>query len=138
LRPPSLAYTEAMLAYQQLLAGHPEDAWLRAMSVVLPVSWLAAMIAAVGDEATGMEIPADDPRAVELTIAVHGGDIETIRRLLSQDPQLARAWITDSKGFSTPLHLVADWPGYSPTARRSCVEAAGLGLGIVSGHRRAS
>ena len=72
------------------------------------------MIVSVTDETTGMEIPADDPRAVELVLAVHGGDIDAIRRLLSEDPRLARAWITDSKGFRTPLHLVADWPGYFP------------------------
>jgi uncharacterized protein len=72
------------------------------------------MIVPVGDETTSREFPADDPRAVELTVAVHGGDVDTIRRVLSDDPQLARAWITDSKGFRTPLHLVADWPGYFP------------------------
>ena len=72
------------------------------------------MIVSVGDETNGLEIRADDPRAVELTAAVHEGDVDTIRRLLSQDPRLARAWITDSKGFRTPLHLVADWPGYYP------------------------
>ena len=72
------------------------------------------MIVSVGDETNGLEIRADDPRAVELTAAVHEGDVDTIRRLLSQDPRLARAWITDSKGFRTPLHLVADWPGYFP------------------------
>jgi ankyrin repeat protein len=72
------------------------------------------MMVPVGDETTATEISADDPRAVELAAAVHGGDIGTIRRLLSEDPELARAWITDSKGFRTPLHLVADWPGYFP------------------------
>jgi uncharacterized protein len=72
------------------------------------------MIVPVVDETTGMEIPADDPRAVELTVAVHGGDIDTIQRPLAEDLQLARAWITDSKGLRTPLHLVADWPGYFP------------------------
>ena len=60
------------------------------------------MIVSVSDETTGMEISADDPRAVELAAAVHGGDIDTIRRLLSEDPQLVRAWITDRKGFRTP------------------------------------
>jgi uncharacterized protein len=72
------------------------------------------MIVPVSDETPGMEIPADDPRAVELLLAVRGGNIETIRRLLADDPQLARAWIGDSKGFRTPLHMVADWPGYFP------------------------
>ena len=68
----------------------------------------------VSDETTAVEIPADDPKAVELLLAVHSGDIDTIRRLLRENPQLARAWIVDSKGFRTPLHMVADWPGYFP------------------------
>ena len=76
---------------------------------------LAAMIVSVSDETTAMEIPADDPRAVELVLAVRGGDIDTIRRLLAEDPQLARAGLVDRKGgFKTLLHLVADWPGYFP------------------------
>ena len=41
------------------------------------------MIVSVSDETTGVEIPADDPRAVELVLAVHGSDIDVIRRLLA-------------------------------------------------------
>ena len=63
---------------------------------------------------TPLEIPVDDTRAIELVVAVHGGDIDAIRRLLSDDPRLARAWIGDSKGLRTPLHMAADWPGYFP------------------------
>ena len=62
-----------------------------------------------------VEIPADDPRADELIRAVRGGDVNTIRRLLAEDPLLARAGLVDRKGgLKTPLHLVADWPGYFP------------------------
>jgi hypothetical protein len=68
----------------------------------------------VSDETTAVQIPADGPRAVELLLAVLSGDIDTIRRLLTENPQLARAWIVDSKGFRTPLHMVTDWPGYFP------------------------
>ena len=63
----------------------------------------------------GLEIPADSPRAVELVRAVHDGDLDTIRSFLAKDPRLANAWLTDRKGgIRTPLHLVADWPGYFP------------------------
>jgi ankyrin repeat protein len=73
------------------------------------------MIVPMSDEATGMEIPADDPRAVELGRAVRGGDVDTIRSFLARDPRLARAELVDRKGGSrTLLHLVADWPGYFP------------------------
>lgn len=73
------------------------------------------MIVPVSGERTAVEIPEDDPRAVALLLAVHGGDVDTIRRLLAEDPQLARAGLVDRKGgFRTLLHLVADWPGYFP------------------------
>ena len=73
------------------------------------------MIVPVSGETTAVEIPADDPRAVALLLAVHGGDVDAIRRLLAEDPQLAQAWLVDRKGgFRTLLHLVADWPGYFP------------------------
>jgi ankyrin repeat protein len=69
----------------------------------------------MSDEATGLQIPADDPRAVELGRAVRGGDVDTIRSFLAKDPRLARAELADRKGGSrTLLHLVADWPGYFP------------------------
>jgi ankyrin repeat protein len=69
----------------------------------------------VSDDAAAVEIAADDPRATELLRAVRGGDTDTIRRLLSADPRLAQTRLADRKGgFRTPLHLVADWPGYFP------------------------
>ena len=75
----------------------------------------AAIIVPVGDEMTPAEIPADDAAVDELRLAVHGGDIDAIRRLLAKDPRLARAVLVDRKGgFGTALHMVADWPGYFP------------------------
>jgi hypothetical protein len=38
----------------------------------------------MNDDATTLVIPADDPRAIELVLAVRGGAIDTIRRLLSK------------------------------------------------------
>jgi uncharacterized protein len=73
------------------------------------------MLVPVSDEVPAVEIPADDPRAIEIALAVRGGDVDTIRRLLAEDPQLARAQLADRKGgLRTLLHLVADWPGYFP------------------------
>ena len=73
------------------------------------------MMVSMGDETIGMEIRADDPRALELVRAVRGGDVDTIRWFLAKDPRLARAGLVDRKGgFRTLLHLVADWPGYFP------------------------
>lgn len=76
---------------------------------------VAAMMVSMSDETAGLEIPADDRRAVELVRAVRGGDVDTIRSFLAKDPRLARAVLVDRKGgFRTLLHLVADWPGYFP------------------------
>lgn len=64
---------------------------------------------------TGRWIPDGDQVAVELRAAVHSGDVEAIRRLLRNDPSLATARLVGRRGGSgTPLHLVADWPGYFP------------------------
>ena len=73
------------------------------------------MMGSMSGEAAVLEIPAEDPRAVELVLAIRGGDTETVRRHLAADPGLARAGIVDRKGgFRTLLHVVADWPGYFP------------------------
>ena len=69
----------------------------------------------MSDETTTMIIPRDDPRAMELAVAVHGGAVDTIRRLLAAHPGLAGARLVGRDGGSgTPLHLVTDWPGYFP------------------------
>jgi uncharacterized protein len=69
----------------------------------------------MGDETTAVEIPENDPRAVELVAAVRGGDVDKIRQLLTADPRLARAWLVGrNDGFRTPLHVATDWPGYFP------------------------
>lgn len=66
------------------------------------------------DEPTTVTIPGDAPTAVALLLAVHSGDVETIRRLLSENPDLARARFAARGGTSTALHFVTDWPGYFP------------------------
>jgi len=60
-------------------------------------------------------IPGGDQVAVELTLAVQGGDVQAVRRLLRNDPPLASARIVGrGGGTGTPLHLATDWPGYFP------------------------
>lgn len=57
----------------------------------------------------------DDPLAVALVTAVKRGDLESLRRLLGAESELARARIVNAKGgSSTLLHAAADWPGYFP------------------------
>ncbi len=62
---------------------------------------------------TTMEIDADDPVGLELFIAIRGGDLPTVQRLLDARPGLAGARLRIAKG-RTPLLVVADWPGYHP------------------------
>jgi uncharacterized protein len=69
----------------------------------------------MSEQQTGNRIPDSDPGAIELRAAVHRGDVEAIRRLLRDNPALAAARIVGQGGGSgTPLHFVADWPGYFP------------------------
>jgi hypothetical protein len=68
------------------------------------------------DEALTVTLPDDDPTAVELLAAVRGGDVDLVGRLLSENPDLARARFGSSRGGTrTGLHFVADWPGYFPS-----------------------
>ena len=50
-----------------------------------------------------------------MKLAVHVGDVDEIRRLLSMNPRLAVARLAGRRGgTSTSLHFVTDWPGYFP------------------------
>ncbi|ADP81560.1 ankyrin repeat domain-containing protein [Pseudofrankia inefficax] len=66
-------------------------------------------------EPTGRLIPGDDPAAVDLVLAVRGGDAATVSRLLADDPGLASVRIGARAGTRTALHVVTDWPGYFPS-----------------------
>lgn len=57
----------------------------------------------------------NDPLALALVAAIHSGDLESLRRRLSEQPGLAAALIANDKGgASTLLHAATDWPGYFP------------------------
>ena len=72
------------------------------------------IIGGMTDGSTTVTIPGDAPIAVELRIAVHGGDVALVGRLISDNPDLARARFTTRGGSGTALHFVTDWPGYFP------------------------
>ncbi len=59
-------------------------------------------------------LPGDDPVAVQLVLAIRGGDLGAVRRLLADEPRLARARLAERGGTRTPLHVLTDWPGYFP------------------------
>jgi hypothetical protein len=62
-----------------------------------------------------MTLAEDDPIAIELTLAIRGGDLATLTRLIGEHPGIERAHVTGRKGgWRSPLHVVTDWPGYFP------------------------
>jgi uncharacterized protein len=72
------------------------------------------------DAAPRLTLPHGDPVAVELTHAIHRGDLNALGRLLAERPELASVRMIGRKGLAggwrTPLHAATDWPGYFPSA----------------------
>ena len=62
-----------------------------------------------------LRLSRDDPVVQALVEAIHAGEVGSLTVLLREHPGLAAARLVDDKGRSgTPLHAVADWPGYFP------------------------
>lgn len=60
-------------------------------------------------------VPMDDPLAIATATAIRSGDLDALARLLADNDDLANLQILGRRGgFRTPLHVVADWPGYFP------------------------
>jgi hypothetical protein len=78
------------------------------------VSVLSANIVVMTDEGPTLALPDDVPTAAELLTAVRSGDVDLVRRRLSETPALARARFERRGGTRTALHVVTDWPGYFP------------------------
>ena len=55
-----------------------------------------------------------DSIAAALVKAIRTGNLESLLRLLAENPGLAVARIHDKGGSRTPLHIATDWPGYIP------------------------
>jgi ankyrin repeat protein len=55
-----------------------------------------------------------DSIAAALVKAIRTGNLESLLRLLAENPGLAVARIHDKGESRTPLHIAADWPGYIP------------------------
>jgi ankyrin repeat protein len=76
-----------------------------------------------GSSTPTLTLPHDDRVAIELALSVHFGQLDVLRRLLTERPELASVGIVGPKGLEggwrTPLHVATDWPGYFPSAPES-------------------
>ena len=75
-----------------------------------------AMIGLISEGDADRMIEPRDPTAMLLVGSIRSGDIDTLKRLLAEDPGLVSARIAGRKKDEgrTLLHIVADWPGYFP------------------------
>jgi uncharacterized protein len=58
--------------------------------------------------------PPDPDTEAELVHAIHGGDIESVRRLIASSPELVNGPLGGPFKTRSALHIVTDWPGYFP------------------------
>ena len=61
-----------------------------------------------------MTIDTESPLAVAVAEAIHKGDVATLRRLLDENPGLAKARLGDEGMSRALLHVATDWPGHFP------------------------
>jgi hypothetical protein len=64
-----------------------------------------------------MSEPGEVADAIEA--AIHTGDVERLRELLADHPDMASAPLGGRHKTRTPLHVVTDWPGYWPNGPES-------------------
>jgi uncharacterized protein len=57
---------------------------------------------------------ADQESVAALVAAIHIGDVDTVRRIVADSPELARGPLGGRFKTRTALHVVTDWPGYFP------------------------
>jgi hypothetical protein len=78
-----------------------------------------------------LTLPHGDPVAIELTSVIHRGDLDRLRRLLAERPELASVRMIGRRGLEggwrSPLHAAADWPGYFPNAPAAVTVLLGAG-----------
>ncbi len=62
-----------------------------------------------------LRLPKHESLARALVEAIHAGEVERVRELVTENRDLASARLVDDKGGSgTSLHAATDWPGYFP------------------------
>ncbi|MGH9159511.1 MAG: ankyrin repeat domain-containing protein, partial [Vicinamibacteraceae bacterium] len=67
-----------------------------------------------------LTIRPDEPLAVAVTEAIHTGNVDALKQMLRENPELATARIGDKDACAggpmsrTLLHVATDWPGHFP------------------------
>jgi hypothetical protein len=63
----------------------------------------------------GVDVTTPGPAlAEELVVAIRGGDVDGVQRIVGEVPGMARAPLGGRFKSRTALHVVADWPGFFP------------------------
>jgi uncharacterized protein len=76
-------------------------------------------------------IDADAPLAVAVIDAIQKGDVDSLRRLLADNPGLAAARLTDADGAGrTLLHVATDWPGNFPNGAATVAALVDAGADV--------
>lgn len=65
-----------------------------------------------------MIISPEDPLAIAVVGAIRDGDVESLARLLAENPQLASVRLGDDTSSRTLLHVATDWPGHFPNGAK--------------------
>jgi len=77
-------------------------------------------------------IGADQPNPIAAGEAIRTGDVETLQRLLKDNPGLATARIGDEAMSRTLLHVATDWPGHFPNGVASVAVLVQAGADVNS------
>jgi len=75
----------------------------------------------------------DDPLAAAVVSAIQAGDLDTLRQLLAQHPELSTARISDGsppRCSRTLLHIVTDWPGHFPNGAQTVAVLVAAGAEV--------
>ena len=83
----------------------------------------------------------EEPLAVAIVKAIHTGDIEVLKELLSKNPGLVNVRLgnDEPEGMSrTLLHIATDWPGHFPNVAATVTVLIDAGADVnapfIGGH----
>lgn len=87
-----------------------------------------------------LEVPAADSLAIAASTAIKEGDLPALRTLLSQNRDLATAFITSTGPEGLPegrtlLHIATDWPGHYPNVAATIQLLASAGADVSAPFR---